>query len=115
MAEPKIELTVRGTEEVKGLIDRIRSGLRDSVWVVGVGVHYAAFVEMGTRYMRAQPYLRPAAQQVMRTEFRQIEQSANSMPEVVERTAKAIEQRAKAMAPIDTGRLRASIQASRVR
>lgn len=33
-------------------------------WVeVGTNVYYAAFVEFGTRYMAAQPYLRPALAQ----------------------------------------------------
>lgn len=35
------------------------------VGIVGSDVDYAGFVELGTRYMRAQPYLRPALRQVL--------------------------------------------------
>lgn len=31
--------------------------------IVGTNVHYAAYVEFGTRRMRARPYLRPALQE----------------------------------------------------
>lgn len=39
-------------------------------WVVKVLAHYAGFVEHGTRYMRAQPYLQPAVREAKRY-FRQ--------------------------------------------
>lgn len=39
------------------------SGLRA---VVGPSVSYSAFVELGTRYMAARPYMRPAAAAVLR-------------------------------------------------
>lgn len=32
--------------------------------VVGTTVHYAGYVELGTRYMRPRPYLRPALAKV---------------------------------------------------
>lgn len=32
-------------------------------WIVGSKLDYASFVELGTRKMPAQPYLRPAAKQ----------------------------------------------------
>lgn len=38
-------------------LDRDGRGL---VGFVGTNVEYAIFVELGTRFMRAQPYLRPA-------------------------------------------------------
>jgi HK97 gp10 family phage protein len=34
-----------------------------SAWGGAGGRHYAAYVELGTRYMRAQPFLRPACYQ----------------------------------------------------
>ena len=52
----------------------VKSGrLRDSVyakvgdWVaqVGTGVSYAVFVEFGTRYLRARPFLYPAIQEAL--------------------------------------------------
>ena len=46
------------------------SGRFRDQYVVGVGAPYGKFVEFGTRRMRAQPYLRPAAERV-RQEYRQ--------------------------------------------
>lgn len=34
--------------------------------LIGSKVNYARFVELGTRYMRARPYLRPALEQEVR-------------------------------------------------
>jgi HK97 gp10 family phage protein len=31
-------------------------------WVVRASAHYAVYVEMGTRYMAAQPFMRPAVE-----------------------------------------------------
>ena len=62
------------TEEIKAEATRtvpVRTGhLRNTIyatvkeWVVNLGADatYASFVELGTRYMRAQPYLCPALQ-----------------------------------------------------
>jgi HK97 gp10 family phage protein len=48
--------------------------LAEDVWTISAwggagGRHYAAYVELGTRYMRAQPFLRPACY-VYRTDAR---------------------------------------------
>ena len=45
----------------------LRSSIRaepagDVRWQVIVGAHYGIYVEFGTRYMRAQPFLDPAAE-----------------------------------------------------
>lgn len=42
-------------------------GHEGAVTTVGSNVEYAAYVELGTRYQRAQPYLRPALDEVIRT------------------------------------------------
>ena len=39
--------------------------IREGVYYVGTNVHYAPYVEFGTRKMAAQPYLRPAAKKVV--------------------------------------------------
>jgi len=39
--------------------------IEDGVYYVGTNVHYAPYVEFGTRKMAAQPYLRPAAKKVV--------------------------------------------------
>lgn len=38
--------------------------VRPLLWHVAPHVHYAIYVEYGTRKMRAQPYMRPAAERV---------------------------------------------------
>jgi HK97 gp10 family phage protein len=35
-----------------------------STWACGTNMHYAPYVEFGTRYMAARPYLAPAAEAV---------------------------------------------------
>lgn len=60
------------TERAKELAP-VRTGrLRNSIyrrktgflgWEVGAAVYYAGFVEFGTRYMRARPFLRPAVEE----------------------------------------------------
>jgi len=39
--------------------------IREGVCYVGTNVHYAPYVEFGTRKMAAKPYLRPAAKRVV--------------------------------------------------
>jgi len=39
--------------------------IEDGVYYVGTNVHYAPYVEFGTRKMTAKPYLRPAAKKVV--------------------------------------------------
>ena len=41
------------------ILRKTRDGL-SAKWVIGTNVHYAVFVEFGTRRMRAQPFLMPA-------------------------------------------------------
>jgi HK97 gp10 family phage protein len=62
------------TERAKEIVP-VRTGrLRNSIyrrktgflgWEVGATMFYAGFVEFGTRYMRARPYLRPAVEEKM--------------------------------------------------
>ncbi len=42
------------------ITSRLGSDSQGVVGIVGTNVSYAAFVEFGTRYMAAQPFLRPA-------------------------------------------------------
>lgn len=110
---PRTGVTLRGFDEAADALAKIRTGWSGSSrWVVGVGAEYGAYVEFGTSRMRAQPYLFPAARHVMRSEFRVIERQANSINQLVALTANAIEAEAKRRAPVDTGNLRASIEAA---
>lgn len=81
-------------------------------WEVEVGAPYAGFVEFGTVHMSAQPYFRPAVEQVGTDVGRRVK-AANSSDEVVSQLAKDIEREAQRLAPVDTGRLRDSIKASK--
>lgn len=85
----------------------------ETVYVVGTNVEYAAYVEFGTSQMEAQPYLFPAARKVASNPGRYFE-DPESTEEFVQLLALAIEREAKERAPVDTGRLRASIEASKV-
>jgi HK97 gp10 family phage protein len=72
-AAPHDEMS-KVTERAKEIVP-VRTGrLRNSIyrrktgflsWEVGATMFYAGFVEFGTRYMRARPYLRPAVEEKM--------------------------------------------------
>jgi HK97 gp10 family phage protein len=66
-----IEARAKGSIQSQGLIDT--GNLLNSVqarrlgsmrWLVEVGAHYGIYLEMGTRFMPARPYLFPAAEYV---------------------------------------------------
>lgn len=75
---------------------------------VSAETDYAVYVEMGTRNMEAQPYMRPAVNQTMRNAGSYAAQ-ADSNDEFVELLAEAIADKARDKAPVDTGTLRDSI------
>lgn len=87
---------------------------RDTVVIVGTNVEYAAFVELGTSQMRAQPYLFPATQKVAANPSAYID-DPDSLDEFIEQVGLAIEGEAKKLAPVDTGRLQNSIEAEKIR
>lgn len=62
---------------------------------------------------RAQPYLRPALERALR-EFDTYALEADSAEELVENLALRVEAIAKEEVPVDTGNLRASIEAERI-
>jgi HK97 gp10 family phage protein len=64
------EVTERGKEIVPVRTGRLRNSIYRKKtgflgWEVGATMFYAGFVEFGTRYMRARPYLRPAIEEKM--------------------------------------------------
>ena len=61
----KVVVTAQGIVPVRtGRLQRsIGFGGGDGEWWVGTRLFYAGFVEFGTRYMSAQPYLRPSLNQ----------------------------------------------------
>lgn len=110
-------LRVNGATAVANRLRKAGKSVGDAEqWVVGVGVEYGAYVEFGTSTNRAQPYLFPAADHVMRSRFEKIEKRAlnskNPLETLTEELALEIEREAKKRAPVDTGALRASIEAA---
>jgi len=83
-------------------------------YVVGTPVEYSVYVEFGTSRMAAQPYLRPAVEQASRN-VAAIFAAADSLAAGIAELALEIERVAKQLCPVDTGTLRASIAAERVR
>jgi hypothetical protein len=83
-------------------------------YTVGTNVEYAIYVEYGTASQAAQPYLRPAVERAVR-DLDKYAEEADSAEELVEKLALRIESEAKDEAPVDTGNLRASIEAEKVR
>lgn len=79
---------------------------------VSAGVEYAVYVEYGisNENYHAQPFIRPAAERVGR-KLPAIAAEATSVDDLVRRVTLAVEAEAKALAPVDTGALRASIRA----
>lgn len=105
-------MSVVGVRSAVDALESLKSGFtEETAWIVGVGAEYGAYVELGTSNMEAQPYLFPAAKQVMRTEFAQLEQEAGDVNDLVRLLALEIEGQAKRKSPVDTGNLRSSIEA----
>jgi HK97 gp10 family phage protein len=64
------KVTGRAKEIVPVRTGRLRNSIYQKKtgflgWEVGASMFYAGFVEFGTRYMRARPYLRPAVEEKM--------------------------------------------------
>lgn len=76
---------------------------------VTADTEYAVYVEFGTRYMEAQPYMRPAVNKTMRNAG-SFADDADSTDEFVRMIAEEIADKARGQAPVDTGRLRDSIE-----
>jgi hypothetical protein len=107
-------LELLGTASVLEALDDLKDFAGEAEYVVGTNVEYAVYVEFGTSKMEAQPYLRPAAERVMEQEADAIAADAESTEEVVRDIALAIERHAKEEVPVDTGNLRASIEAEKI-
>lgn len=85
-----------------------------TVYVVGTNVKYGVFQEFGTKNMPAQPYMRPAVKEVSNN-LVSIVGDAGSEEQMIKRIAFAIEKEAKLRAPVDTGNLKGSIEARKVK
>lgn len=125
MAE-KIDVTVEmdGAKQVTSTFDAaIDAAMNEPAWVVGTNVEYAVYLEHGTSRMQPYPFLGPAVEYVMANEADGIADSADSIDGLIGGIALAIERRAKHYASsgvppgpdVDTGTLKSSIRAQRVR
>lgn len=98
-----------------GVMDALDyNGFGTKEYRVGTNAEYAIYVEYGTSWNQAQPFMRPAVEQAL-ANIDRIANQADSADELVERLALEIEANAKDNAPVDTGNLRASIEAERVK
>lgn len=106
-----VGMRAAGIGQVVSMFKKLENMTSASTYVVGVGAEYGAYVEFGTSTMRAQPYLFPAAREVLRTDFETIERQAESLDDLVRLIALEIEAKATKKAPVDTGKLQNSIAA----
>lgn len=107
-------LDLLGYADTLAAFDAVKDWAGEAEYVVGTNVQYSVYVEFGTSKMAAQPYLRPAVEDVVNRMGDEIAEDAESAEELVKRLALEIERGAKERAPVDTGNLRASIEAEQV-
>jgi HK97 gp10 family phage protein len=72
-AVAKVALTIEAGGKMRAPIDtgHLRNSIQarpvgSATWEVVAQAHYAVYVEMGTRYMRARPFLGPAVEDARR-------------------------------------------------
>lgn len=124
MASNNVQIEVNGIDSLVADFESATDIVGgDPKWVVGTHVEYAVHLEFGTSKMPPYPFLRPAVEYVMQNEADGIADSADSVDEVVGGIAMAIETHAKRFATtgvppgpdVQTGNLRSSIRAEKVR
>ena len=110
----KFAMRAAGFAAVTGTFNRLRqyAGSGGTTYIVGTNVEYAPYVEFGTRHMSAQPYLRPAVEEVRSNIPRYVSRSS-SLDDAVRLAAVECEAGARRRAPVDTGNLRNSIRSTR--
>lgn len=82
-------------------------------WHTSTNTEYAAYVEYGTRFARAQPYMRPAIEQT-ESEMDELLAKAKSLNDYIRLIAMRLERNAKKKVPVDTGNLKRSIAAEKL-
>ncbi|WP_408954735.1 hypothetical protein [Natroniella sp. ANB-PHB2] len=113
-----MSFSFKGLEGIDGIINdlnRAIGSVKDvDGWVVGTGSSYAVYVEYGAENMEAQSYMRRAAKEVLK-ELPRLEREADGINDLIKKVALRIERLAKKYCPVDTGNLKASIEAERIR
>jgi hypothetical protein len=117
-----LDLDTRGFAELREDLEDLEDDYTGGgAWTVGTAVNYSVFVEFGTRHMQAQPFVRPAVEELQARGVDGFidDHTQTSVGEigdiegVVRAVAFALERRVKELAPVDTGTLRASVRAVR--
>lgn len=100
---------LRGLSAIKNGLDDIRKQWGEpATWEAYADADHAGYVEGGTSKMQAQPYMRPALDQV-RGQLKEHGARASSTDELTRNVAMAIADRARQIVVVDTGELRDSI------
>jgi hypothetical protein len=113
-----IDLDLDGLQSALDAVDDLQDdwGDSDAQYLVGTGVEYGIYLEVGTRNMDPKPFVRPAVDNVA-ARVEQIVADADAADEAVARVAFSLEREIKQIITekglIDTGTLRASVVAIR--
>lgn len=100
---------LRGLSAIKNGFDDIRNRWGEpAAYEAYADADHAGFVEGGTSKMQAQPYMRPAVDQV-RGQLKRHAAQSGSTNELTRNVALAIADRARQIVVVDTGELRGSI------
>lgn len=103
-----LNLKALGFDAALGTFRELAGFSVDSTYYVGTDVHYAAYVEFGTSKMAAQPFLRPAANEVQGNLSKHAKKG--NPDQILNSIALEVESKAKRRCPVDTGNLRGSIR-----
>jgi hypothetical protein len=101
------DLEISGINSTKQKLENAKP--ETTSYRVTADTDYAVYVEFGTKSQSAQPFMRQAVNQVMR-DADSIAESAESTDDLVETLAEEIADEARDNAPVDTGKLRNSIE-----
>lgn len=105
-------ITISGIDEAQESVEAAKPDNITTRAIVA-DTEYAVFVEFGTISQAAQPFIRPAVREVLRNPSRHVN-SPDTVDEIIGDLVEAIADLAKRKAPVDTGRLRDSIQVKEV-
>lgn len=105
------DIDISGVDETQQMLEEAKP--QTAEYRVKADTSYAVYVEFGTKYMEAQPYLRPAVNQTMR-EAESIFENSDDIEDFVENLAERIQEIAKDRVPVRTGQLKRSITVERL-
>lgn len=98
-----------GFDRTQDSLNELQDFSESATVVISADTEYAVFVEFGTINQEAQPFIRPAVRQVFRNPMQYLDNTVETVSEVIEQLAEAIVERARSKVPVDTGELRNAI------